>query len=183
LLGLISAALLSACGFELRRPVDLPYRRVALTGFAPHSPLAEALRQALPADTRIVESPAQAEAVIAVSEDVLHSSVAASTSAGQVREFRLRVSLRFRLLGTGGVELLPDTELEQERDISYTETAALAKQTEQAALLREMRADLAQQILRVLAASARASRAANSAASAPSAEASAAAAVDASRPR
>jgi LPS-assembly lipoprotein len=168
----------------LRRPADLGYRRIALTGFAAHSELVDALRRALPAGSQIVDSAAQAEVVIAASEDQLHTSVAASTSAGQVREFRLRVSLRFRLLGQGGRELLADTEIEQERDMSYTETAALAKQTEQAALLREMRNDLVQQLLRMVAASAQASAARpaalTSAASAPSAVSAAQAASPAS---
>jgi LPS-assembly lipoprotein len=162
--------LLSGCGFALRRPADLGYRHIALTGFATHSELVDALRRALPANSQIVDTVTQAEVVIAASEDQLHTSVAASTSAGQVREFRLRVSLRFRLLGAGGRELLGDTEIEQERDMSYTETAALAKQTEQAALLREMRNDLAQQLLRMVAASAQASAARPSAAPASAAQ-------------
>jgi LPS-assembly lipoprotein len=146
---------LAGCGFELRRPAELPYTRIALTGFAKGSAMAEALRLALPASARIVEAPKDAEVVLAALDDHLYRIVAASTSAGQVREFRLRVLLKFRLTRPDGKMLLADTELEQSRDLSYSETAALAKQAEEAALLREMRADLAQQVLRMLAAAGR----------------------------
>jgi len=47
--------------------------------------------------------------------------------------------------------LIPDTEMVQERDISFNENAALSKETEEALLYRDMRSDLVQQILRRLA--------------------------------
>jgi LPS-assembly lipoprotein len=40
----------------------------------------------------------------------------------------------------------------QQRDISYNESAALAKETEEALLYRDMQSDIAQQIQRRLAA-------------------------------
>ncbi|WP_233446965.1 LPS-assembly lipoprotein LptE, partial [Ideonella azotifigens] len=150
LVALLAAASLAGCGFELRQPPQLPYQRIALTGFARHSEMPEAVRLALPSGTKIVDSPAQAQVVLAAMEDKLERTVAASTSAGQVREFRLRVLLKFRLTRPDGTVLLGDTELEQSRDMSYTETAALAKQTEEATLLHDMRADMARQLLRML---------------------------------
>jgi LPS-assembly lipoprotein len=47
--------------------------------------------------------------------------------------------------------VIPDTELVQERDISFSETAALSKETEEGLLYRDMRSDLVQQVLRRLA--------------------------------
>ena len=49
------------------------------------------------------------------------------------------------------VELLPATEHEQQRDISYTETQALAKEGEEALLFRDMQSELVQQLMRRLA--------------------------------
>jgi len=60
--------------------------------------------------------------------------------------------VRFRLDTPQGQELIEDTEIIQQRDISYSETAALAKETEEALLYRDMQSDIAQQIQRRLAA-------------------------------
>jgi LPS-assembly lipoprotein len=73
------------------------------------------------------------------------------TSAGSVREFQLRFRIRFKLRTRDGIEVIPDTELVQERDISFSETAALSKETEEGLLYRDMRSDLVQQVLRRLA--------------------------------
>jgi LPS-assembly lipoprotein len=60
--------------------------------------------------------------------------------------------MRFRVRSPGGRELIPDTELLQQRDISFSETAVLAKESEEALLYRDMQADLVQQLLRRLGA-------------------------------
>jgi LPS-assembly lipoprotein len=76
----------------------------------------------------------------------------ASTSAGQVREVQLRVRLRFRVATPSGKLLLAAAELLLTRDMSYSETAALAKMQEEALLYRAMEDDIAAQVLRRLAA-------------------------------
>jgi LPS-assembly lipoprotein len=133
----------------------VPFERIALSGFKPRSPMAEALRRELPARVRIVEPASQSEVQVVADEDVLHRTVVASTAAGQVREFRLRVRLRFHFANPAGEALGSVTELEQMRDLSYSETAALGKEAEEAELLREMRADIARQVVQRLAAQAR----------------------------
>ena len=65
-------------------------------------------------------------------------SVVASTASGQVRELQLRSRLRFRAAHAGGRELIPPTEMLLTRDMSYSETAALAKEQEEALLFRAM---------------------------------------------
>ena len=59
---------------------------------------------------------------------------------------------RFRLATAQGAQLLDETELLLERDISYTETAALAKEAEEALQYRDMQRDITQQVMRRLAA-------------------------------
>jgi LPS-assembly lipoprotein len=149
LAGASAALALAGCGFKLRQPMQLPFTRLAISGFQPASPMGDALRQALPASVNVVNRPLDAEVVLVVLEDKI---VAASTAAGQVREFRLRVTLRFRLDKPDGGTQLPEQRLELVRDMSYSETAALAKQTEEAGLVRDMRQDMAQQLLQMLAA-------------------------------
>ncbi|MDB5954634.1 LPS assembly lipoprotein LptE, partial [Ramlibacter sp.] len=73
-------------------------------------------------------------------------------STGQVTEFQLRSRIHFRLRTPGGKELIPDTELLQQRDISFNEGAVLSKEAEEGLLYRDMQSDLVQQLLRRLAA-------------------------------
>ena len=149
----VSASVLPACGFELRRAPALPFRSLALVGFAPTSPLAGVLRQQLAAiDLLLVEEPARAEVVLEALSDAREKSVVASTAAGQVRELQLRVRLRFRLSTPAGRLLLPADELLLTRDMSYNETLALAKAQEEALLYRAMEDDIVAQVLRRLAA-------------------------------
>jgi LPS-assembly lipoprotein len=69
-----------------------------------------------------------------------------------VREFQLRLRVKFRVRTLQGVELIAPTEVVLQRDISFNETAVLAKETEEILLYRDMQSDLVQQLLRRVAA-------------------------------
>jgi LPS-assembly lipoprotein len=73
-------------------------------------------------------------------------------ASGQVREFQLRVRVRFQLRTPQGRELIAPTEILQQRDISFNESAVLAKEAEEALLYRDMQTDIVQQLMRRLAA-------------------------------
>jgi LPS-assembly lipoprotein len=142
---------LAACGFELRRAQPLAFKSIALVGFAPDSPLRLALERDLrAAGVALRDNPAQAEVVFDALSDVRQKTVAASTAAGQVREIQLRVGLRFRVATPAGQMLLAPADLLLTRDLSYSETAALAKQQEEALLFRAMEDDIVAQVLRRL---------------------------------
>jgi LPS-assembly lipoprotein len=145
------AGLLTGCGFQLRGPPSLGFRSIALAGFAPRSPLAGELKRSLAKSVRVVDAPAQAEVVLRVLSDERSKSVVASTSAAQVREFQLHLKFEFRAETAGGKELLPNAELLLSRDLSYSETQALAKEQEEADLFREMQTDVVMQVMRRLA--------------------------------
>jgi LPS-assembly lipoprotein len=146
-----AAMLLGACGFQLRGADQLPFSRIALEGFAARSPLADELRRTLSHSAEVVASPAQAQVVLHALTDRRERSVVASTTAAQVRDLQLRVRLEFRLTTPGGRELIPATELLLTRDMSYSETLALAKEYEEAQLLRAMQSDIVAQLMRRLA--------------------------------
>jgi hypothetical protein len=100
---------------------------------------------------RVVSAPAQADVVLQSLGDTRERSVVAQTSAAQVREMQLRLrflSARHAL----GRELLPAPILLLARDMSYSETQALAKELEEAELFREMQSDVVLQVLRRLSA-------------------------------
>ena len=151
---LAAAATLAGCGFELRRAPELHFRSIQLTGFPPRSPLADELRTSINSSktTLAVETAAQAQVVFEAITDARERSVVAITAAGQVRELQLRARLNFRLRTQAGKELIPATEILLSRDMSYSETAALAKEQEEAQLFRAMQSDIVAQVMRRLAA-------------------------------
>jgi LPS-assembly lipoprotein len=73
-------------------------------------------------------------------------------ASGQVREFQLRLRVRFRVRNARGEEAVPETELVQHRDMSFNEQAVLAKEAEASLLYRDMQGDIVQQLMRRLAA-------------------------------
>jgi LPS-assembly lipoprotein len=147
-------AALPGCGFQLKRPPELRLKSVHLAGFGPLSPMADELRRQLRASPRVqvVDSASQAEVVLFALQDAREQVVAASTATGEVRELTLRSRLRFHATNGGGKEVIPETELVLTRDMSYSETAAMAKDREADLLFRAMQADIATQVLRRLAA-------------------------------
>ena len=149
---LLAAGLLGGCGFTLRRPPRLAFQRIALVGFAPRSPLAEELRRELRQQVSVLDDVAKAQVVLRALDDARERSVVASTAAAQVRELQLRLKFNFRVDTPLGRELIPRVELLLKRDLSYSETQALAKEAEEAELFREMQADVVTQVLRRLAA-------------------------------
>ena len=151
---LVAAASGALVGFgcQLRQPPRLAFSSIALVGFAPRSPLAEEFRRQLAQQVRVLDTPDKAQVVLQALLDVRERSVVASTSAAQVREMQLRLKFNFRAHTPGGRELISKVELLLARDLSYTEVAALAKETEDTELFREMQADVVGQVLRRLAA-------------------------------
>lgn len=143
---------LPGCGFRRREVPKLAFGSIALTGFTPRSPLADELRRQLQTQVRVLEAPDKADVVLQALDDAREKSVVASTAAAQVRELQLRLRFAFRAHTPGGRELIPRAELLLSRDLNYSETAALAKEAEEAELFREMQADVVGQVLRRLAA-------------------------------
>ena len=148
------AAMLAGCGFQLRRPPELAWKRIFLSGFSEDSTLADELRRQLSTSpgVTVVDTPAEADLVIESLQDATEPLVAATTATSQISEMTLRARLRFRVRTPAGRELIAPTELAQTRDMSYSERSALAKQHEAALLFRSMHADLAMQVLRRLTA-------------------------------
>ncbi len=146
-----SALTLTGCGFQRRRAPPLQFSSIHLQGFAPRSPLAAELRRQLAPVVQVLDDPALAQVLLLALRDERERSVVASTAAAQVRELQLRLKFDFRAQTPGGRELLPRAELLLQRDLSYRETAALAKEQEEAELFREMQADVVRQVLRRLA--------------------------------
>ena len=148
----LGLALLGGCGFKLRQPARLSFASIALTGFGRRSPMADELRRQLAQQVLLLDAPDKADVVLEVLDDSREKSVVASTASAQVRELQLRLKFSFRARTPGGRELIPCVELLAKRDLSYSETAALAKEAEESELFRDLQTDVVAQVLRRLAA-------------------------------
>ena len=156
LLSLSPALALGACGFRLRGTPDLAFQTLYVS-VAENSSLGNELKRnlsslgAVQLITDVAQKP-KAQAILDVLSETREKNVVGVNASGQVREFQLRVRVNFRLSTPQGAELIPATELLQQRDISFNESAVLAKEAEEALLYRDMQTDIVQQLMRRLAA-------------------------------
>jgi LPS-assembly lipoprotein len=151
-----AALSLSGCGFALRKAPNFAFTKL-YSGLGEGSPLGVELRRSLQATRKVeVISDArrigEAQVILDVLSDQREKVVLSLNATGQVREFQLRLRFRFKLRTLAGKELIPETEILQQRDISFNESAVLAKEAEEALLYRDMQNDVVQQIMRRLAA-------------------------------
>jgi len=151
-----AALALGGCGFRLRQAPSFAFRTIYIA-VAPNSSLGQELRRTMAAadNVTVLTEPAAAttaQVVLDVLADQREKSVVGLGAIGEVREFQLRTRMRFKLRTPQGKELIPETELLQQRDISFRESLALAKEAEENLLYQDMQVDIVQQLMRRLAA-------------------------------
>ncbi len=147
---------LGGCGFKLRGSQEFAFRSIATT-FAETSLLGLEFRRTMEFNDGVkvltgAKSLDEAQVVLQITNDVREKTVVGVNSSGGVREFALRVRLKFILRTPQGKELIPETELLLQRDVSFNETAVLSKESEEGLLYANMQTDLVQQLMRRLAA-------------------------------
>ena len=148
---LAATLLLAACGFELRGTATLPFNSMYVQS-APTSLLATQLKRAVLAGTgtRIAERPEQAEVILHILNELQEKQILSLSGGGRVSEFELRYRVSYRLTDAKNREHIPANEIVLRRDFSYTDDQALAKQSEEALLFRDMRDDAVSQLVRRL---------------------------------
>jgi LPS-assembly lipoprotein len=156
LLGGAATLLLAGCGFKLREAPDFAFDSIVI-GAGSGSPLGNELRRSFAANGKVevVVDPAKmlaAHVVLELLQEQREKVVVGLNASGQVREFQLRTRVKFKLRTPQGRELIPVTEILQQRDISFNEAAVLSKEAEENLLYRDMQSDIVQQLMRRLAA-------------------------------
>ncbi len=147
------AVAITGCGFKLRGSFTYAFKTL-YSGFVETSTLGNEFKRVLATDSALtlVTTAEKAQVVLDVISEQREKVVVGITSSGQVREFQLRIRMKFRLRTPAGKEFIPETELLVQRDVSFNETAVLAKENEEAVLYRDMQTDMVQQLLRRLSA-------------------------------
>lgn len=144
------AATLPACGFHLRGQAELPFSTVAVPN---RSPLGVDIARNITyrSGTKVVDSTAEAEAVLNVLGESRERVILSLNTQGQVQEYTLRYRLLYSVSDPKGAPLIPPSEIVLRRDITFN-NQVLAKEQEAELLYRDMRNDAVQQILNRLAA-------------------------------
>ncbi|MDT3670733.1 MAG: LPS assembly lipoprotein LptE [Aromatoleum sp.] len=147
------ATSLPGCGFQLRGPRPLPFSSIHL-GVSTHSDLGSSLRRRILANgnTEVVDDPAKAEVRLEILQNAADREILTLTGAGKVREYELRHTMTFRLVGRNGAEWVAPTTIAAKREYNFDDSQVLAKEQEEALLFRDMQADLVDQLIRRLAA-------------------------------
>ena len=148
--------LLSACGFQLRGfaqgPAVFSFTSLYIADPTKY-PISADVKRTIQAgeSTRVVDEAQGAQATLQILKQSNEKSILSLSGEGRVREFLLRYLVSFRLLDARGIELIPTTEIVRERVLPYTDEQVVAKEAEEALLVREMQTEIVRQILRRLA--------------------------------
>lgn len=145
------ATLLAACGFQLRGNYHVPAFLTAVDLKLPagSQPLATELRLALERK-HIAASGGDLE--LEVVSDELNRQAASVDSRARAAEYILVYTVGFRFNSSDGRRTGPLETLILRRSYQYSDVNVVGKNTEEETLLRELRADAAQQIVRQLTA-------------------------------
>jgi LPS-assembly lipoprotein len=151
--GLAALALTVAsagCGFHLRGDVRYAFSSAYVNAPAA-SPIAAELKRTLEGGgTTIAESPSAAQVTLDISGVADNKDVLSLSGGGRVREYALSKRVTFAVHDTEGRDWMPAAEIVVRRSYSFNESEVLAREAQEARLLKEMQTDAVQQIVRRL---------------------------------
>ena len=153
LLAAIFAAVLTGCGFQLRGTLsgNLPYKTMMIA-LPDTSEVRVWLERYINAagSTEIIDDPKLADATFQQLSDSRIKTILSVNAQGRVREYRLQLNYRFRVVNAKGQILVPPNDVSLSRDITFDDSNVLAKDLEEGLLWRDMNNDLVNQIMRRL---------------------------------
>jgi LPS-assembly lipoprotein len=144
---------IAGCGFQLRGDAEVGIRKLYISSIGGSLVMGDIRRTLATGPTRLVTTPAEAEAHLLILSEVREKNVYTLTGTGVVFEFQLKLIVRYELRVPGRDEpVIEPTVIEARRLISYSAAAPTAKEAEEQLLFKDMQIDLARQILRHVAA-------------------------------
>jgi LPS-assembly lipoprotein len=100
--------------------------------------------------SNVVERAEEAEVTLEILREGWEKQVLSLSSAGRVREFELRYRVLYRLSDRTKREWISPSELLLRRDLTFDDRELLAKENEEALLVRDMKNDAMRLIVRRL---------------------------------
>ena len=140
----------SGCGWRIRGfDLALPFKTIAISG---ETGVANEIRQMVfgQPGIKIVQNQVEAEVVLLIMSQTTDRTVVAFSGDGRPRELQLRMRTTYRVTDGFAVELSSPQEISLTRDVTVTESEALAQTSAEAFMQEDMLRDTAQQLIRRL---------------------------------
>jgi len=150
----VSALMLSACGFHLqgRQPLPAQFANTYVDTQDEQTDFVQDLRKALLASkVNVIRTKGSAGATITVHEDELTERILSVSARNIPTEYELTYRVEFSVISDGKT-LIDKEEISATRDISFDEAQLLAKEREQEILREALARDLVALVMRRLAA-------------------------------
>lgn len=142
---------LSACGFHLRGPSDIPFESIFIEGNT--LVISRDLKQSLEtSDITILQSPKDAELRLELVGEENEKRILSLAGTGTVNEYELYYRVHYRTKLAGQDTWSDVYTIESRRDYTYSDAALLAKQTEEQKLNENMQDDVLNGLMRRLSA-------------------------------
>ena len=145
------ASTLAGCGFHLRGDANYAFTTIFVNA-ATSPTLAAEMRRALAAtgNAHVASDAKSAQVILDIPVVADDKEVLTLSGGGSVREYLLIKHVHFRLHDADGNEWLPPGEIALRRAYTFSESEALARETQEQRLLKEMQTDAVQQLVRRL---------------------------------
>jgi LPS-assembly lipoprotein len=146
----------TACGFNLRGSVSIPYKVIVITG-AP-SPLLRADLEMIiltGSNVKVANNAKDADLILEIISEQNTREILAYNAAGQISAYRLNSRVAFMATDQNGVDVVPESEIYVTRDMDFSVSTVLASDVQQQQFTNSMRMDLSLQILRRISAAAK----------------------------
>ena len=144
-----AVASLAGCGFQLRGKQAMPFDSVYIQG--QDTQFTRILKQELQRQSKLVASPALAQVVLQVLTEKQEQFSSIVDGNQQVAQVQLRFIAQVAMVASNGTPMMEPVTIRAVREVSYSDSQALSKQSEFAMLYSELRRDVASQVLRRMA--------------------------------
>ncbi len=139
---------LTACGFHLRGEYNVPFTSVFVSATGASQVAVTLRRELTNSPTKLLPSAKDAEAQLNITGEKRERIILSLSGAGRVREYQLKVYVFYQLIDNKGAVVIPTSEIQLQRIMTYDDSQVIAKQQEEAMLYKDMEQDAANQILR-----------------------------------
>ncbi len=142
-------AVLSACGFHLRGPSDIPFKSVSIEGNT--LVISRDLKKSLEtSNIAVLQSPSDAELRLELVGEENEKRILSLAGTGTVNEYELYYRIHYRTKLAGQDTWSDVYTIESRRDYTYSDATLLAKQTEEQKLNENMQEDVLNGLMRRL---------------------------------
>jgi LPS-assembly lipoprotein len=149
----VCAGLQGGCGFHPAGLASMPFERLYIASGDYASFGAEFKRYLESGSkTQLTNRAEEAQAILEILGERREQLILSLSDTGRVAEYLLRYRVSYRLIDKSRQELIPNTEIVLQRDMTYSDTQVLGKENEAELLYRDMKNDAILQLARQLAA-------------------------------